>query len=441
MDSKKSVGYAIGDLGINLYFISSMTFLLYFYTDVLKISPVAAAGVLLVARVVDAITDPMMGAIAERTNTRWGRLRPYLLWGAIPLGAITVLTFTVPDFDETGRVLWAYATYVVFGILYTVVTIPYSALTASLTDDYQERTKLSTWRMGCAFLGAGVVTVAVPELVPLFETEADGYQAVMVLFAVIASLLLTVTFFSTEEVIKPPPQQQLGWRDSLQAVFANAPLMIVIALFTIGMLSFTVRQTIAVYYFTYNMGRPDLLSTFFGLGLIVMLIGLPAVPVLAARFGKAGAIQLGSLFSIFACIGFYLTPANDYFWTIFWGCLVALGGAPVAVLGWAMIPDTVEYAQWKHGKRADGAVYSSASFFQKLAKAVGGAGVALALGAAGYVANTEQTPETLEAIKQMLTLVPVALMTLALVLARFYTLDSELHGRIRAELQTRAGLA
>ena len=114
-----------------------MTFLLYFYTDVLKISPVAAAGVLLVARVVDAITDPIMGAIAERTKTRWGRLRPYLLWGAIPLGVITVLTFTVPDFDETGRVLWAYATYVVFGILYTVVTIPYSALTASLTDDYQ----------------------------------------------------------------------------------------------------------------------------------------------------------------------------------------------------------------------------------------------------------------------------------------------------------------
>ena len=189
------------------------------------------------------------------------------------------------------------------------------------------------------------------------------------------------------------------------------------------------------------MGRPDLLSIFFGLGLIVMLIGLPAVPVLAARFGKAGAIQLGSLFSIFACIGFYLTPANDYFWTIFWGCLVALGGAPVAVLGWAMIPDTVEYAQWKHGKRADGAVYSSASFFQKLAKAIGGAGVALALGAAGYVANTEQTPETLEAVKQMLTLVPVALMTLALVLAKFYWLDSELHGRIRAELQARVRVA
>ena len=438
MGWKKSMGYAVGDLGINLYFISSMTFLLYFYTDVLKISAVAAAGVLLVARVVDAITDPIMGAIVERTNTRWGRLRPYLVLGAIPLGLITVFTFTVPDLDESGRVLWAYATYVLFGILYTVVTIPYSALTASLTDDYQERTQLSTWRMGCAFVGAGVVTVAVPTLVPLFETEAEGYQAVMVLFAVFASVLLAVSFFSTEEVVMPPPQQRLDTRDSLRAVISNGPLMIVIGLFTLGMLSFTVRQTVAVYYFTYNMGRPDLLSYFFGMGLVVMLAGLPFVPWLANRFGKAGAIQLGSVFSILACIGFYLTPADDHLWIVIWGCLVALGGAPVAVLGWAMIPDTVEYAQYKHGKRADGAVYSSASFFQKLAKAVGGAGVALALGAAGYVADQEQTPQALEAIKQMLTLVPIILMSMAMVLAHFYTLDRKLHGQIRRELAARS---
>ena len=135
-------------------------------------------------------------------------------------------------------------------------------------------------------------------------------------------------------------------------------------------------------------------------------------------------------------VGFYLTPASEHEWTLFWGSLVALGGAPVAVLGWAMIPDTVEYAQWKHGKRADGAVYASASFFQKLGKAVGGAGVALALSAAGYVANQEQTPETLDAIKQMLTFAPIVLMSLAVVLARFYILDDALHTRIRKELES-----
>ncbi len=217
--------------------------------------------------------------------------------------------------------------------------------------------------------------------------------------------------------------------------------MIVICLFTLGMLSFTVRQTVAVYYFTYNMGRPDLISVFFGLGLAVMFVGLPFVPKLAAKFGKAGAIQLGSLFSIAACIGFYFTDASEHQWIIFWGALVALGGAPVAVLGWAMIPDTVEYAQWKHGKRVDGTVYASASFFQKLAKAVGGAGVALALGAVGYIANQEQTPEALEAIKQMLTLVPIVLMSVALVLAHFYSLDSKRHEQIRRDLAARAKAA
>ena len=434
MNWQKSFGYAIGDLGINLFFISSMTFLLYFYTDVLEISAGAAAGVLLVARLVDAVTDPIMGAIAERTRTRWGRLRPYLLLGSIPLGVIAVLTFTVPDLDESGRVIWAYVTYIAFGILYTVVTIPYSALTASLTDDYEVRTKLSTWRMGCAFAGAAAVTVGVPELVPLFSTQAQGYQAVMTLFAVVATLLLAVTFYSTDEVIQPPAEQQLSWRDSLQAVFSNGPLVIVIELFTLGMLSFTVRQTVAIYYFTYNLERPDLIGLFFGLGLIVMFVGLPFVPLLAARFGKAGAIQVGALFTIVACLGFYLTPSDQVGWIVFWGCMVALGGAPVAVLGWAMIPDTVEYAQYKHGKRADGAIYASSSFFQKLGKAVGGAGVAMALSAVGYVANQEQTPETLSAIKQMLTFVPMALMSVALVLARFYTLDNDQHAKIREAL-------
>ena len=226
MKLKASLGYAIGDLGINLYFISTLTYLLYFYTDVLGISAAAAAGVFLVARLVDAVTDPLMGAIAERTRTRWGRLRPYLLFGAIPLGVITVATFTVPDLDESGKVIWAYATYTLFGILYTVVTIPYSALTASLTDDYQERTKLSTFRMAFAFTGAVIVSVGVAELVQGFASPADGYAAVMTAFALVATLLLLITFFNTREVIQPPVDEKLSLNDSFRAVFYNPPLMV-----------------------------------------------------------------------------------------------------------------------------------------------------------------------------------------------------------------------
>lgn len=437
MKLKASLGYAAGDLGINLYFISTLTYLLYFYTDVLGISAAAAAGVFLVARMVDAVTDPLMGAIAERTRTRWGRLRPYLLWGALPLGAITVATFSVPDLDESGKVIWAYVTYTLFGILYTVVTIPYSALTASLTDDYQERTRLSTFRMAFAFSGALIVSVGVAQWVRMFANPAEGYVLIMSIFACVATLLLLITFFNTKEVVQPPPEQKLSLNDSLRAVFYNPPLLIVIALFTLGMLSFTVRQTVTIYYFSYNVGRPDLIGAFFAATLATMFVGLVFVPRLAERFSKAGSIQIGALFTVLASIGFYLTPVSEPVWVIFWGCLVALGGAPIAVLGWAMIPDTVDYAQWRFGKRADGAVYSMSSFFQKLAKALGGAGVATALATAGYVANQPQSAETLDMILHLMTVVPIGLMVLMIFLARLYKLDGETHARMRADLAQR----
>ena len=439
MQAKETIGYAVGDFGINLYFISAMTYLLYFYTDVMGLSATAAAGVMALARTVDAVTDPAMGMIAERTRSRFGRLRPWLILGALPLGAITVLTFTVPDLDANGKLWWAYTTYLLFGILYTVVTIPYSVLTASITSDYAARTKLSTWRMACAFTGGLTVSVGTMPFVGLFADPADGFQALMAVFAVIATGLLVTTFATTEERVTPAPEQQLTLKLSMQAVFLNTPLLIVIGIFCCGMLSFTVRQTLTVYYFSYNLERPDLISWYFTSTLSVMLVGLISVPSLAARFGKSGALMLGGLLTIVACLGFYATAPDALGWVFFWGCLVALGGTPVAVLGWAMIPDTVEYAQWKLGVRADGSIYSMASFFQKLAKAVGGAGVALALGIAGYVANQTQSASTLESIHEMFTLLPLLLMFVLIPLAWIYPLDDKTHGRIKSELALSQG--
>ena len=341
---RETIGYAVGDFGINLYFISAMTYLLYFYTDVMGLSATAAAGVMALARTVDAVTDPVMGMIAERTRSRFGRMRPWLILGALPLGTISGLTFTVPDLDANGKLWWAYTTYLLFGILYTVVTIPYSALTASITSDYAARTKLSTWRMACAFTGGLTVSVGTMPFVGLFADRADGFQALMAVFAVIATGLLVTTFATTEERVTPAPEQQLKLKQSIQAVFLNTPLLFVIGIFSCGMLSFTVRQTLTVYYFSYNLERPDLIPWYFGSTLVVMLLGLASVPSLAARFGKSVALMLGGLLTIVACLGFYATAPEALGWVFFWGCLVALGGTPVAVLGWAMIPDTVEYA-------------------------------------------------------------------------------------------------
>ena len=430
--------YAVGDFGINLYFMSAMTFLLFFYTEVYGLSAAVAGGVFLVARVVDAVTDPAMGIIADRTRSRWGKFRPYLLFGPLPLGLITVATFTVPGFGEFGKAVWAYATYVLFGIVYTAVTIPYAAMTAVLTDDHQERTLLSTLRIGCAFAGGYAVLVGMNPMVEWLGGGAGGFQSAMILFAVVATALLWVTFAGTEERIAPVrPSHRLPLADSARALTTNWPLVVVVLLFTLGMLAFTVRQTAAPYYFKYNMGREDLLALYFGVTMPVMFLGLIAVPWLSRHFGKAGGIRIGAIVAMIGAGGFYLTPPDEVVMVFVWGSVLAIGGAPIAVLGWAMIPDTVEYAEWRTGVRVDGLILSTASFFQKIAKAVGGAGVAGALAFFGFVAHAEQSGATLNAILWAMSVAPLIVQVLLVVVSFAYRLDEQAHGRIVAELRGR----
>ena len=270
--------------------------------------------------------------------------------------------------------------------------------------------------------------------VALFDDRAEGFQYMMIICAFIATGLLWITFKSTDEVVQPPTKDRLSLADSARAIFLNPPLLIVIGIFSCGMLSFTVRQATTAYFFTYNVGDPGLTSGFFALTLGCMIIGVWLVPALAERFGKAGAIRLGAYLTIFACLGFYFTAYNQVAWIYFWGCLVALGGTPVAVLGWAMIPDTVEYAQHKQGVRADGAIYSTASFFQKVAKTVGGASVMFVLGLAGYQANQAQSESALVAIHGVLTLLPIVIMLVLIGLTYLYKLDKASYGSLTAEM-------
>ena len=201
MKSQARIAYAVGDAGINLYFISTLSFLLYFYTDIYGISAAVASGVFFVARQIDALTDPLMGYICDRTVSKWGKMRPYLLFGAIPLGLISIAVFTVPDFGEVGKIVWAYVTYTLFGILYTVVTIPYAALTGMLTTDHDERATLSTLRMAGAFTGALIVSSLMLPMATWFGSEDTGFQMVMVIFSIGSTLLIWITFMGTKEQI------------------------------------------------------------------------------------------------------------------------------------------------------------------------------------------------------------------------------------------------
>ncbi len=439
--SSTRFAYAVGDLGINLYFMSAMTFLLIFYTDVFGLSAEVAAWVFLVARVIDAVTDPLMGYLADRTRSRWGKLRPYLLFGAVPLALISLATFTVPDFDDAGKIAWAYVTYILFGIVYTVVTIPYAAMTAVLTDNHDERTKLSTLRMACAFAGGWGVSVGMMPLVGVLGGGADGWMWTMALFGVAATALLWWTFAGTRERTVATPTRPITLAEAGRTLITNPPLAVVILVFVLGMLAFTFRQASAPFYFKYNVGREELVSLYFSVTLGVMFLGLAAIPALSARLGKAGAIRVGAVIAMLGGVGFYLTPADNVVMVFVWGALLSLGGAPVAVLGWAMIPDTVEYAEWRTGVRADGVIFSAASFFQKMGKALGGWAVAALLAWFGYVANQPQTAESLHGILVLMSICPLLVNVVLLGATFLYRLDGKTHERIVAELRGRVGNA
>ncbi len=431
------VGYGLGDFSVNLFFQSAIMFLLFFYTDVFGISAAAAASIFLVARIVDAVTDPLMGMIADRTRTKWGKFRPYLIVGGPPLALAAVATFSAPEFSDSGKIIYAYVTYTLFGIAYTVVSIPYSGLTAAITDDGQERTMLSAYRMAFAMGGSLVVSAATWPLVETFGGGAIAYQLVIGGYGIVAIVLLWCTFATTKEnpalaIAKPPTLAE-----SVKVLSGNLPLWLIIIAFWMGMMAFTIRSSAIIYYFIYNLEREDLIAYYMPSLALGHLVGIIATPWVAKHIGKKATYFWGSAFGIATGIALYLTP-YDAITAIF--AISIAGGfffAAPTVMGWSMLPDTIEYAEWKQGVRADGAIYAAASFFQKLAMAIGGAMAGLILSMTGYVANEVQSSEALDGILAMVSLAPVVAMGIGILAIWFYQLDDETHATIRGELDER----
>ncbi|MEQ9518599.1 MAG: MFS transporter [Parvibaculum sp.] len=438
LGAKAKLGYGVGDLAINLFFQSSIIFLLYFYTDIFGISAAAAATLFLVARLVDAVTDPMMGAIADRTRTRWGKFRPYLLWGAPPLALVTLAMFSAPDLSDTGKLVYAYVTYILFSIAYTVVSIPYSSLTAVITDNSHERTVLTAYRMSFALGGGIIVGVGTQPLVTLFGGGALGFQITIGLYGLVAIVVLALTFLGTAERVEAASQKAPTVKEMMKVLSGNLPLWLIIIAFFAGMLAFTIRASAVIFYFSYNLGRADIFPLYMLAILSAQFAGILVTPSLSGRFGKKQTYIGGALLGIVMGIALYLTPYDALGAVFIFSIVGSFCFAAPTVLGWAMLPDTVEYAQWKQGVRADGAIYATASFFQKLAMAIGGALAGVVLASTGYVANEAQSPEALGGILAMVSLLPVAALTVGSIAIWFYPIDEELHARMRMEIKARA---
>lgn len=436
---KEKVGYGLGDFAANIVFQTVMIFLMYYYTDIFGI-PVAAVGTLfLLSRIWDAVNDPIMGAIADRTKSKHGRFRPWIKWTALPFGIVAVLMFTTPDFSVDGKIVYAYVTYILMMMIYTANNIPYGALSGVMTSDSIERTSLNSYRFVFGQSAALAIQGLTLPLIALLGAgnKALGYQLTMALFAVIAVGLFYITFYTTKERIEPAKSQKTPIKDDLKDLMQNRPWMI---LFFMGLVTFiflSLRIAVGLYYFQYYVGDESLFSMFAVLGTIGLIIGIPLSKPLTRKFGKRNTYIMSNILSGIAVLALFLPTPEQWKIAYIISALVGFfNGHGVPIL-WAMYADTADYAEWKFGRRATGIVFSAATFGQKFGWGIGGAITGWLLAMFNYEPNTIQSSETILGIKLMLSIIPGALMILSVILLFFYNLTEPMMEKVQSELADR----
>jgi glycoside/pentoside/hexuronide:cation symporter, GPH family len=438
---REKIGYGVGDFGFNLYWANVSAFLLIFYTDFMGLAAAAVGTMLLVTKIVDAATDPLMGALADRTRTRFGRFRPYLLLGALPLAAAGVLTWTVPDLGHGGRLLWAYATFTVMMMAYTVLSTPYSALSGVMTADSQQRTTLISFRFIAAFAGTTVVNAFTLDLVRWFGggDEALGWQLTLGLYGVVATAAFVAVFLSTRERIQPRPEAQAPVRQDLLDLLRNRPWMVLFALALIIMVTIVMRGGSFAYYLKYYVGRPELTGWFLGSYSLSLAAGAALTPLLTRFVDKRRLMMwLMAGVGVVSC-AMFLVPREAIGVLFAMNLLVGLMLGPKSPLAFSMYADCADYTEWKTGRRATAMTFSAATFSQKLGGALASAIIAWVLAGMGYVANEAQSDASQLGIALLLTVIPGAVALVAAWTMRFYPLDAGTLARVQADLAARRG--
>ncbi|MEM5498273.1 glycoside-pentoside-hexuronide (GPH):cation symporter [Paraglaciecola mesophila] len=421
---KEKIAYGLGDTASNIVFQTVMLFLSFFYTDIFGISPAVVGTLFLVVRIFDAVTDPLMGAMTDRTETKYGKFRPYLLWLALPFGVISVMAFTTPDFGEQGKVVYAFATYALLMIAYTAINIPYSALGGVITGDPKERVSVQSYRFVFGMLGGLIVTACTLPLVEWFGAgdKAKGYQLTIAAMSAVGVLMFLVCFAGTKERVAAPKQDST-FKQDMASLWKNDQWRILSSVAFFVLIGMVMRNTLAIYYVKYFLLREDLITAFITLGMIGNIIGCAVAPSVVKRMCKI-KVYTGVLFiAAVICVGSYWIQSDQLvlaFVVYFIGNVFLQMGTPLL---WAKIADTVDYGQFKTGIRITGMTYSSVVFFIKLGLAVGGAIVGWLLAYYGYQADTTQSAEAVHGILLSFTIFPaVAFIIVSWVMSR-YKLD------------------
>ncbi|MDP7593405.1 MAG: glycoside-pentoside-hexuronide (GPH):cation symporter [Litorilituus sp.] len=439
---REKIAYGLGDTASNIIFQTVMMFLLLFYTDVVGISPAVVGTLFLVVRLFDAITDPLMGALADRTKTRFGQFRPYLLWLAVPFAIISMMAFTTPDLSYNGKVIYAFVTYTLLMIAYTAINIPYSALGGVLTAQPSERVSVQSYRFVLGMLGGLIVASGTLPLVEFFGhgDKARGYQLTMVAMSLLGLVMFLLCFFGTKERVCAPKEQKTSLVEDLSSLWQNDQWRILCLAGLFLLTGQVLRATLAIYYVKYVLDLEEQITLFITLGMIGSIIGCALAQFVAKRVCKIKAYISLQLIAAFICVISYFVPKEQvviaFVLFFLWSFFLQMA----TPLLWAKMADTIDYGHWKNGIRITGMIYSAIVFFIKLGVAFGGAFAGWLLAYYGYQADVEQTQTAKQGILISFTIFPAFGSILVAWVMRWYILDKQKVEQIHLALNNKVSL-
>ena len=474
----EKIGYSLGDLAANLIFQTLMTFLAFFYTDVYKIPPATASGIIFTGGMIGAFFNPFMGIIADRTSTRWGKFRPWILWTAVPFGVIAILAFSTPDFGPHGKIAYALITYILLVIAYSANNLPYASLSGVITGDMAERNSISSYRFVAVMIAQFIVQGLLLPLVLILGDgdKTKGFENTMTLFAITGVIFFIITFLTTKERIIPKPEQKSSIREDLGDLFHNKPWIAMLILTIFIFITLSLKGGMYVYYFENYLSEEHLsnflqdigfngfidglnnmltgmglhgftwpqdaptsgFSLFNAGGIIMMMIGIAFSKSLADRFGKRDVFGTSLLLSALCLLLFYFY-APDSIALVFLTQLAHgfFYGISTPIL-WAMIADVADYSEWKNNRRATAIIFSAMIFGLKAGLSIGGALVAGILASCGYSEQLAvQSPETINGIKLSLSVYPTLTFCVSVACLFFYDINKKKELQIQEELMAR----
>ena len=436
---KSKFFYGGGDFAINIMWQLTVFYLLFFYTDIFGLSPSSAGLVFFIAKIWDAITDPIMGYIADNTSTRWGKFRPYILFGSVPALIMIVLCFTSPDLSQSGKFYWALFTYITFTTLYTVIAIPVGSLIPAMTQDRDERTSLASFRFLGASSGSIAVAVLTLPLVGLFSSPQFGFPVVVAMLAFFGAIFAFLCFYNTREIYSKPYEKRIGLNRILKMIFTNFPLhFVILALLTTWVANNT-KQLTTIYFVKYNLNLEAYFSPIL-LGVILQIMfGAYLVNLIKHRFEKKTLFMIGTFLYVSTDLIIYFITGYENFWLFaFVASFGFIGFGMAGVMAWSMIADTIEYGEWKSGFRAEGLLNAAHVFVFKLSVGVSAWLAGFILETTNYVANApSQSQLTLEGLTIMGFIFPAIAGTIAIIITYFNKYDSNFYEKIFKELKQR----